>query len=129
MRDPTCLSRASRPTLERSTPPPARKRRHQRYREATQCSPILTFRRIGPSKGSVFYTDLSGEQIVPGGGLRSGCGLAEGMFRTARYGGKTRLSYVGASNAASADTMAAARGTCRPDGALGQHGAGQDRVR
>jgi hypothetical protein len=69
MSDPTCPSRSSRPTPERSTPPPTRRRRHQRYRESTPRSPIFSSN-SGPARGSVsICTDFRRERIDcdPGG--------------------------------------------------------------
>jgi hypothetical protein len=56
-------------------------------------------------------------------------GLAERTFRMSLQGGKTCLPSGRANNAGGADGLAAARDPGRPDGALGQHGAVEHRVR
>jgi hypothetical protein len=77
MSDPTCPSRSSRPTPERSTPPPTRRRRHRRYRESTPRSPIFSSN-SGPARGSVsICTDFRRERIdCDPGGARGAGGVA-----------------------------------------------------
>jgi hypothetical protein len=143
MSDPTCPSRSSRPTLERSTPPPTRKRRHQRYRESTPRAPIFSSN-SSRARGSVsLYTDLRRERIacdpqawgeLPLPLPRRAWGVADELARERRYeragAGRASGRARGAvTSPAALPPSADPRPTCRDraDGRDGRRPAARDR--